>query len=113
MGGEDAPAWQSTLHAAVLVPGPGGEMRLLLLPEGDGWALPRTILSEQVWWPVCRWIIAAVQQQLGVDAVVLSCAAEHIAEDRREIEVTYLLESRQADWEPPPPARTVDRAALA
>jgi Phosphotransferase enzyme family len=113
MEGDDTPAWQSTLHAAVLVPDPGGEPRLLLFPEGDGWSLPRAILPEQVWWPVCRWIIAAVQQQLGVDAVVLSCAAEHSDEDRREVEVTYLLEPRQADWAPPPAARAVDRATLA
>src|SRR5215218_5626750 len=69
---DEARGWQSTLHAAVVLPDPAGEPRLLLLPEGDGWALPRAILPEQVWWPVCRWIIAATMEQLGVDAVVLS-----------------------------------------
>jgi hypothetical protein len=62
--------------------------------------------------PDCRQIIAAVRQQLGIDAVVLSCVAGHVDEDRHEIEATYLLEPRESDVAPPA-ARAVDRAALA
>jgi hypothetical protein len=112
---EAAPVWRTTLHVALLVPGadPDAEPGVLVVPEGDGWALPRVVVPERLWFPICPPILAAIREQLGVEAIILRRAAGSIDQERREVDGLFFLEPRSGEWNPPSGARVVDRADLA
>ncbi len=102
-----SPAGQSHYHLMLLHP---TEPRILLLPAQHGWFLPSfhkeepTHLSE---------IIDAMQRQLGVDAIVLYCASQHVDREHACKEIIYVLELRHPSWIPPRGTRWVGQDTLA
>ncbi len=86
-----------------LVLAPGGDR--LLLAELDGvWSLPAVeVEPDEKWWRETARVNRALRKGLGLDAVVLRCAGEHV----------FLMESLGASAEPPDRHRWVSAAELA
>lgn len=97
--------WRSLVHAVLVDRG-----RVLLVPSGDGWALPSVELDGDAEEDLS---LAArpLEKTLGAPATVLRYADRVLHRDRRLLELVYVLE--HADRLPEPPGATwVGRAEL-
>jgi hypothetical protein len=103
------PSWQTDLY--LILPQPA-ESSILLLPSDNGWTLPYARLEQRLWSPEVWHVNRAMQQQLGLNSIVLRCAGASVDRDARQITLLYVLEQRDPDWTPPSGSRWVDRHAL-
>jgi hypothetical protein len=93
----------------LVVPHPS-EARVLLLPAGDGYALPRFETDEVHFWQTVDHINQRVLAIWGLRVTTLRCLK--LDTDGDPVRRIYLLENHSAEWEPPPGAQWMDKAAI-
>ena len=101
-------AWQSVLE--VIIPHPS-EPRVLAVPREAGWGLPRVPLA-QIWSVELGHINTLLRQEWGITTAVLRRVAAQFDERQRQASLTYLLDNRSLQWEPPAHGRWIGRTAL-
>ena len=85
------------------------EPRVLLLPAGDGWALPRWESTERHFWQTVDHVNQALRDQLGVNVTTLRCVGinDHVEAGRVRVEIVYVLEDHSSDWASPDSGRWI------
>lgn len=96
----------------VIVPHPAEAGRLLVTANGAGPALPHLQLKDH-WFPQTGVVNAAVREQLGLQATVLRCVADHWERETRHIWTLYTMENHDPTWQPENAGYWVGRETLA
>ncbi len=100
-----------TYEYSLLIRHPAEE-RLLLLPKGDGWALPWFRHKQRHFWQEVAHINAAVMEMLGLRATTLRCLNTAYDPTQDRVYGSYALESQDPQWTLPPGARWADAGDL-
>src|SRR4030095_14220160 len=91
-----------------LIPHPV-EPRVLLLPTGDGWALPRWESPERYFWQSVDHVNRALEEQLGVNVTTLRCVGinDYVEPGWVRVEIVYAMENHSSDFTPPAGGRWI------
>jgi hypothetical protein len=103
-------AWQSHYHIMILHP---TEPRILMVSEQNGWLLPSFHKEESGHLSDAHLITETIQQQLGINAIVLYCTSNHVDRENARQELIYVLEIRHPSWIPPASSQWVGHNTLA
>ena len=100
--------WQSVLD--VIIPH-ASEPCVLAVAREAGWGLPRVPLA-QFWSAELSQINELLRQEWGITTAVLRRVATQFDQSQHKASLTYLLENRSPQWEPPAHGRWIGRTAL-
>ncbi len=98
-----------TYQVSLAVPN-DDETRLLLMPEGERWTLPRFTL--QALYTDLYILTRAIHDQMGADMIILRTLARQKDEEAHVSQVVWMMDNRTVDWTLPEGARWIDRAGL-
>ena len=98
-----------TYNVALAVPN-GDAARILMLPKGEHWKLPR--FTPPKIYSQLFWLHRQIHEQMGADMIVLRPLMGQRDEAAQVVQALWLMDNRTADWKPPEGACWVDRAGL-
>lgn len=96
--GETPPAWQSLI--SIVVPHPT-QPALLLLADRTSWTLPQLTFDGQLWLADVAPVLAAVRDQLGIQATILRYADVQIDSAAHQLHAVCIVEPSSSDWQTP------------
>jgi len=95
-----------------LVAEPAGQNRILLLPEGSDWSLPRFSVTHDHWWQDVAPVNQALRRQLGLPATTLNCVRLVGEEADETAQFFYALELSGLHTQLPADGRWIAAEAL-
>lgn len=100
-----------TYHFYALLPQPEAQ-RLLLLRDGEGYALPHIEHSEPAFWQSVEIVHRLIHERMGLNVTTLRCLKADYSKTNNRILRYYALENHSPDWTPPQGAKWVSHREI-